>query len=215
MSYTGFRQGGKMPKHHAVQVAQAWSRWPHSKKGRLVTSNPLKFFVHDSEAWEPPQFGKKKGSRTEKAILGATFGIPGYFQSNSRNCTHDLSYVKTLFPEQLSERLSELVGRQQFSPKSQSFLFSKIGVVPARQNDATSSSQRCCCQITRLDMAERRQTSLQFKQIACQPICVSLRQVGSLGVGHTIWEENERTTTNVQYGFAVLFQFPFCIVSSI
>ena len=75
----------------------------------------------------------KKRSRSEKAILGATLGIPGHSRSNSRNGTHDLIYVKTQFSEQLSERLSELVGRQNFSPNSRSVFF-KIGVVPAHQN---------------------------------------------------------------------------------
>ena len=41
--------------------------------------------------------------------------------------------MKTLFSEQLSERLSELVGRQNFSPTSRSVFF-EIGVAPARQN---------------------------------------------------------------------------------
>ena len=36
-------------------------------------------------------------SRSGKAILGATLGIPGYSRSNSRNGSHDLIYVKTLF----------------------------------------------------------------------------------------------------------------------
>ena len=76
---------------------------------------------------------KEKRSRSEKAILGATLGIPGHSRSNSRNGTHDLIYVKTLFSEQLSQRLSELVGRQNFSSNSRS-VFCKIGVVPARQN---------------------------------------------------------------------------------
>ena len=49
--------------------------------------------------------------------------FPGYSRSNSRNGTHDLIYVKTLFSEQLSERLSELVGRQNFSPNSRSVFF--------------------------------------------------------------------------------------------
>ena len=81
-----------------------------------------------------PNFEKKKRSRSEKAILGATLGIPGYSRSNSRNGAHDLIYVKTLFSAQLSERLSEQVGRQNFSPNSRSFFF-KIGVVPARQRE--------------------------------------------------------------------------------
>ena len=68
----------------------------------------------------------KKRSRSEKAILGATLGIPGYSWSSSRNGTHDLIYVKTLFSEQLSKRLSELVGRPNFSPNSRS-VFSKLG----------------------------------------------------------------------------------------
>ena len=79
---------------------------------------------------------KKKRSRSEKAILGATLGIPGYSRSNSRNGTHDLIYVKTLFSEQLLERLLELAGRLNFSPNSRSVFF-KIGVVPARQTFET------------------------------------------------------------------------------
>ena len=50
---------------------------------------------------------QKKRSRSEKAILGATLGIPGHSWSNSWNGSHDLIYVKTLFSEQLSERLSD------------------------------------------------------------------------------------------------------------
>ena len=42
----------------------------------------------------------------------------GYSRSSSRNGTHDLVYAKSLFSEQLSERLSELVGRQNFSSNS-------------------------------------------------------------------------------------------------
>ena len=38
---------------------------------------------------------KKKRSRSEKAVLGATLGIPGHSRSNSRNGTHDLISVKT------------------------------------------------------------------------------------------------------------------------
>ena len=79
-----------------------------------------------------PNFEKKR-SPSEKAILGATLGILGYSRSNSQNGTDDLIYVKTLFSEQLSERLSELVGRQNFSSNSRSVFF-KIGVVPAHQN---------------------------------------------------------------------------------
>ena len=71
-------------------------------------------------------------SRSEKAILGATLGIPGYSRSNSRNGTHDLINVKTLFSEQLSDSL-KWFWRQNFSPNSRSVFF-KIGVVPARQN---------------------------------------------------------------------------------
>ena len=59
----------------------------------------------------------KKRSRSEKAILGATLGIPGHSRSNSRNGTHDLIYVKTLFSEQLSERLSELEFQPKFSER--------------------------------------------------------------------------------------------------
>ena len=86
-----------------------------------------------SETWEPPQYGKKNALGEKKAILGGTLGIPGYSRSNSRNLSHDLIYVKTLFSEQLSERLSDLVGRQNFSPNSRNAFF-KIGVVRARLN---------------------------------------------------------------------------------
>ena len=43
--------------------------------------------------------------------------------------------MKTPFSEQFSERLSELVGRQNFSPNSRSVFFFKIGVVPANQGN--------------------------------------------------------------------------------
>ena len=43
-------------------------------------------------------------------------------------------YVKTIFSEQLSERLSELVGRQNFSPNSRSVFFSKLGWFPRARN---------------------------------------------------------------------------------
>ena len=89
-----------------------------------------------------PHF-EKKSSRSEKAILGATLGIPGHSRSNSRNGTLDLIYVKTLFSEQLSERLSELVGRQNFNPNSRSF-FSKLGWFPARQKLSQHFQQRNC-----------------------------------------------------------------------
>ena len=72
-----------------------------------------------------PNF-KKKRSGSEKAILGATLGIPGHSRSHSRNGSYDLIYVKTLFSEQLSERLSEVVGRQNFSPNFRS-VFSSAG----------------------------------------------------------------------------------------
>ena len=77
-----------------------------------------------------PNFENKK-TLGEKAILGATLGIPGHSQSNSRNGSHDLIYVKTLFSEQLSEQLSELVGRLNFSPNSQSVFFKTGGFHPS------------------------------------------------------------------------------------
>ena len=101
------------------------TKWPKQTKENCPKNKEI------SETWEAPQFWKKR-SRSEKAILGATLGIPGHSRSNSRNGAHDLIYVKTPFSEQLSERLSELVGRQNFSPNSRSVSF-KIGVVPAQQ----------------------------------------------------------------------------------
>ena len=96
------------------------------EKGGL--NSPESFFFQ--KPGNHPNFEKKR-SRSEKAILGANLGIPGYSRNNSRNGTHDLICVKTLFSEQLSEQLSELVGRQNFSPNSRCFFF-KIGVAPAR-----------------------------------------------------------------------------------
>ena len=64
-----------------------------------------------------PNFEKER-SRSEKAILGATLETPGYSRSYSRSGSHDLIYVKALFSEQLSERLSELVGRQDLNTAS-------------------------------------------------------------------------------------------------
>ena len=89
---------------------------------------------------EKPPLIQKPGNHPnfEKKTFGAErpfserVGIPGYSRSNSRNGTRHLIYMKTLFSEQFSERLSELVGRQNFSANSQSFFF-KVGVVPARQ----------------------------------------------------------------------------------
>ena len=69
----------------------------------------------------------KKRSRSEKAILGATLGILGHSRSNSPNGTHDLIYVKTLFSEQLSERLRNWL----ISAQILGAFFFKIGVVPA------------------------------------------------------------------------------------
>ena len=75
----------------------------------------------------------KKRSWSEKAVLGATFGIPGYSRSSSWNCAHDLSYVKPLFSEQLSERLRNWSDAKISVRILGAFLFKKSGVVPARQ----------------------------------------------------------------------------------
>ena len=58
-----------------------------------------------------PNFEKeKKRSPSEKAILGATLGIPEHSWSNSRNGTHDLIFVKAL--------LSTLLFQPQTLPSS-------------------------------------------------------------------------------------------------
>ena len=88
----------------------------------------------------------KKRSRSEKAILGATLGIPGHSRSNSRNGSHDLIYVKTLFSEQLLERLSELVGRQNFSPHSRSVFF-----IPPRRCTVSSQCLSACANTRGMD----------------------------------------------------------------
>ena len=94
--------------------------------GFLVTN-----FCVDSPQEKGLTLSPKDHSWSEKAVLGATLGIPGHERSNSRNGTHGLIYVKTLFSEQLLERLSELVGRQNFSPNSRSFFFKNWGGPPA------------------------------------------------------------------------------------
>ena len=109
-----------------------------------------------------PNFEKKR-SRSEKAILGATLGIPGHSRSNSRNGSHDLIYVKTLFSEQLSERLSELVGRPKFSPNSRSVFF-KIGVVPEHQIQGDKSASQS---------SRRRKTLEHYCPWISGPLCVS------------------------------------------
>ena len=77
-----------------------------------------------------PNFERKR-SRSEKAILGATLGIPGHSRSNSRNGTHNLIYVKTLLSEQLSERLDAKISAQILGA-----LFSKLVWFPrARQSE--------------------------------------------------------------------------------
>ena len=86
--------------------------------------------------WNLPRWNSQNLGTTpilKKNTLGVKRPYsPGYSQSTSRNGAHNLIYVKTLFSEQFSERLSELVGRQNFSPNSRSFFF-QIGVVPPRQ----------------------------------------------------------------------------------
>ena len=114
---------------HYKENGDFWLGTPFSGvvgNGGFLTRNPLFPILGISAP-------AKKRSRSEKAILGAILGIPGHSRSNSRNGTHDLIYEKTLFSEQLSERLSELVGRLNFSLNSRSVFLFKIGVVPARQ----------------------------------------------------------------------------------
>ena len=78
---------------------------------------------------------KKKRSRSEKVILGATLGILGHSWSSSRNGTRNLIYVKTLVSEQLSERLSELVGRRKFQPKFSELFLQNLGGPPCQNFD--------------------------------------------------------------------------------
>ena len=69
-----------------------------------------------------------------------TLGIAGNPQRNRTLGMALTTYVRTLFSEQLSERLSELVGRQNFSPNSRSFFFLKIEVIPARQTEGAGAT---------------------------------------------------------------------------
>ena len=70
-----------------------------NNKGQIREINPS--CTQSQKPGNHPNVGKKTRSRSEKAILGATLGIPGHSQSNSRNGNHDLIYVRTLFSEQL------------------------------------------------------------------------------------------------------------------
>ena len=74
----------------------------------------------------------KRSSRSEKAILGATLGMPGHSPSNSRNCAEDLSYVKPVF-SQLRATLGTGWTLKKVSPTSGSVV-SELGWSP-RQND--------------------------------------------------------------------------------
>ena len=108
--------------------------------------------THNSEAWGPPQLQEKR-SRSEKPMLGALGEFRGILGAalgvqkvilGMRNpilgmASHDLSNAKPAlqFSEQLSERFPELLRTHpkdlNLPLRSRSF-FSRIGVVPARQN---------------------------------------------------------------------------------
>ena len=85
--------------------------------------------ITETMKWRKPGTQGAK-PRVPQTTGGATLGIPGYSRSNSQNCPHDLTYVKTPFSEQLLERLSELVGRRNFSPDSWRVFYSKLGWSP-------------------------------------------------------------------------------------
>ena len=102
-----------------------------NQKKKLRTSKSGDSEILSRKPGNHPNFKKKLSEG--KGHSRSSSRNSGHSRSNSRNGSHDLIYVKTLFSEQLSERLSELVGRQNFSPNSRSFFF-KIGVVPAHQN---------------------------------------------------------------------------------
>ena len=82
--------------------------------------------IHRSETWDPPQFWKKtlsewKGhSRSNSRNSGAFSEQFSEWHSRPNSC-------ENLFSEQLPERLSELVGRQNFSPNSRSVFFQNWG----------------------------------------------------------------------------------------
>ena len=109
--------------------AEGFAAFSH---GRRSPTTPMERTEHHfGPFWEKdfgvisggPFFSRPLCFAAEKAILRATRGIPGHSRSNSRNSTHDLIYVKSLFWEQLSE----LVGRQSFSPNSRSVFFQNWG----------------------------------------------------------------------------------------
>ena len=90
----------------------------------------------------------KKRTRSEKAILGATLGVPGYSRSNSRNGAHDLIYVKTPI---LGATLGATLGigwTPNFQPKFSERFF-KTGVVPVRQTNAYFSAKGIFLQVSR------------------------------------------------------------------
>ena len=79
-----------------------------------------------SQTWETIPVSNNN-PLSEKAILGATLGIPGHSQSNSWKRTHDLTHAKTPFSEQFLERRPELAGSQNCSPNSRS-VFGELGL---------------------------------------------------------------------------------------
>ena len=85
------------------------------------------------ETSETTPFQRKICSRSDKASLGATLGIPGHSRSNSRNCTHNLAHAKTKFWEQFSVQLPELVGCQSFSAQILGGFFSTLGWAPRQK----------------------------------------------------------------------------------
>ena len=103
--------------------------FPIFLSARRRTSSKTQILFFRNLGTTPTLKKKQKRSRSEKAILGATLGILGNARSNSRNDTHDLvtSCVTTLFSEQISEWLWDLVGHQNFSPNSRCTLFQDWG----------------------------------------------------------------------------------------
>ena len=82
------------------------------------------------------------GSNFAVRVLCACLTVRCISSSETWNGSHDLLYVKTLFSEQLSERLSELVGRQKLQANFSERFFSKLGWPPRARVQVIGAENR-------------------------------------------------------------------------
>ena len=105
--------------HHSPK-----NREKHRKITQLPPPPQKCHFVYFSVAFplflgvvaHPEERKKKKRTRSQKAILGATTEIPGHSRSNSRNCPQDLTHAR-IFLEQLASGPRELQSAQRVRPE--------------------------------------------------------------------------------------------------